>query len=282
MRDAIRILIIVARSEKDTRLNFNSDAFDVERVFDDDAVTNLLDETPPELLVVSGLSSNRRDELLAWLQMGDTSSLLPVLTVDGDESSISPCCDAYDELAESATQGEIEAKAFGLVSRRGRLHSLIRRFDSSASLLAKDAGCEWVRSRTGIIGLVAIPHKQPAATLKAMAETRILAAHGLLESQPESQFSMEDVWNLILLISVAWSKEEAGDENCDQVLRDLEKDLTASRKIVLWRGTSPIEHIGPLSRTHGGIVAASADPALDAIEAAARHRQRESCVARVA
>ncbi len=151
------------------------------------------------------------------------------------------------------------------------LHEQVLAFDRQATVLFADTSCEWVRSRIGIIGLIALEDTLSPETMAARLAEQIVRAHAQLDALPESLFSFDDMWNVILLIGVPWTEEES---ESDPVLRrellNVTRDLSGSRKIVLWRNTPVPTLLGPLAPMPGIIGTSSEAPLRDVIQESAR------------
>src|SRR5262249_37279133 len=158
-------------------------------------------------------------------------------------------------------------KAYGLLARRGHLLTVIRTVDPAARQLIQEPRLEWVKSRIGVIGLISIEVELSAAALVEVATRAIANAHGALDALPERELTADDVWNLLLIISLPWTLDEAReDQAIFEALFGLERDLRGSRKLLLWRGNSPLEHLGGFTADLKLWVPSSPNPLRDEIE----------------
>jgi hypothetical protein len=140
--------------------------------------------------------------------------------------------------------------------------------DSTVQELQRDDQCEWVRSRYGILGLVRIDERISHQEVKRLLDERVAHAHSVLDQLPDEALSFEDLWNLLLMISVPWNIEQAeADRELAELLLSCVRDTTGSRKIIIWRGTSPTDYIGRLGKGAGSWMPASGDPLREAADA---------------
>jgi hypothetical protein len=204
---------------------------------------------------------------------------VPLLLVSG-EIGLWPTLagDAVDVLDVNWRADQLLEKSYALLSRRGHLWLLLAKADGTAELLVRDDSCEWVKCRVGVVGMITIERRMEPKELSLSVAGKVARAHATLDALPNSRFSEDDVWNLLLLLSVPWTEEEAkGEEAVFSVLSDLEGDLSGSRKLVLWRGRSPLEDLGRFGGTTHLWVPSTADPLREALEAVATDKtEREA------
>lgn len=119
-----------------------------------------------------------------------------------------------------------------------------------AELLVQDDSCVWLRSRIGIVGMVQIDEQITAVDLTRDLNDKITYAHAQLERLKADELSLDDLWNLILFISVPWTGDEiARFPAVAAILARCARNLQGSRKVILYKGISPSIHVGDFSAT---------------------------------
>ena len=132
--------------------------------------------------------------------------------------------------------------------------------DSKAKQLVTDGLCEWVRSRPGIIGMVQLARLAPTQ-VPILARRLIGHAHGVLDRLPREQLSVEDIWNVTLLISVPMKESEfKRNSEIAKSFDEISRDVTGSRKVVLWFDRHLSDYFGPLGEGHDIWKLSSDDP----------------------
>jgi hypothetical protein len=143
--------------------------------------------------------------------------------------------------------------------------------DPDASLLVSDDFCQWVRSRMGIVGLLALEDRVPLETVREFLKEGIVRAYAQLDALPERLFSHDDMWNVTLFIAIPWTQgETVADSKLSSALLDVTRDLSGSRKVILWKGTSVANHLGPLVQASKTWSVSSGEPLRDVVQASAR------------
>lgn len=147
----------------------------------------------------------------------------------------------------------------------------IKRIDENAKVLVEDNSCQWIRSQMGIVGLVRIDAKVSSEGLNELFSTQVAHSYGMLDRLPQSALSSDDVWNLLLIVSVPWGEDEMRDmPDVAAVLNEYAQNMEGSRKIILWKGSSLDKHLGPLGEGIISWMPSSADPLREAVESAVR------------
>jgi hypothetical protein len=145
------------------------------------------------------------------------------------------------------------------------LATLIKLNDPHAEPLAADETCEWVRSRFAIVGRVCVETKVSPSELRDLIDQRTAHAYAALDQLSESELSFADLWNLLLVIAVPWTRTEARSlPEIDKLLESTATDTSGSRKIILWADSSLEAHLGDLG--HGNSISPrSGDPLRDSV-----------------
>lgn len=152
------------------------------------------------------------------------------------------------------------------------LYEIMRSIDPSAELLAADASCEWVRSTLAIVGRIALETPLPADEAQRTISEKTAHAYAVLDDLPDAQLSSEDLWNLLLMISVPWKRTEIVKlPQIGRILSNFVADTSGSRKIILWADTSPKDNLGPLGKGAVAWMPPTDDPLRDVIEKSAQN-----------
>ena len=119
--------------------------------------------------------------------------------------------------------------------------------DRKAKKLVEDESCEWVRSRPGIIGVVQLARSGPIQQVTNLLRRLIEHAYTLLDRLPQDRLSVQDIWNVTLLIAVSIQESELDrDSEIARLLDRISRDVSGSRKIVLWLDRRIGDYFGPL------------------------------------
>jgi hypothetical protein len=72
-------------------------------------------------------------------------------------------------------------------------------------------------------------------------------AYSLLDRLPREKLSVQDIWNVTLLIAVPIKELDLGrDSDIARSLHSISRDVTGSRKVVLWLDRRVADYFGPL------------------------------------
>ncbi len=151
------------------------------------------------------------------------------------------------------------------------LYDSIKEVDPGAEILVADDVCEWVRSSLSIVGLIRIESKLEADELRNVISDRIKAAYSLVDDLSDEKLALEDLWNLLLLIQVPWTRDEVRLLPATaQVLSNVANDTKGSRKIIVWTDSTPAQYVGPLGEGMTSWIPPSGDPLHDTVKEFAR------------
>ena len=181
----------------------------------------------------------------------------PARVLDTSELSVA----AAPTLSTNAAPDEL-LRALAFLSRGGEwlLRELLE-LDRNAKRLVDDELCQWVRARPGIIGSVLLArfadNQQPTNLLRRLIEH----AYNLLDGLPQDKLSVQDIWNVTLLIAVPTTESEL-DRSSDiaKLLHSISLDVTGSRKVVLWLDRRVRDYFGPLGEGRHLWKLSSSDP----------------------
>lgn len=134
-----------------------------------------------------------------------------------------------------------------------------RALDPTTELLAENEGSGWARTRWGVIGLARLESvPETTAEARAALDGAVQEAYSLLDSLPETRLPAEDLWNLTLLVSVPWRREEAPHHpEAYESLVGSAQDTRGARKLILWADESVANHFGRLTtptNVDGGVL----------------------------
>ena len=152
-----------------------------------------------------------------------------------------------------------------------QLLQLLHRIDDKVKELRADEQCEWVRSKLGVIGFIRVAEPVNDDALDALLGERIAHAHALLDELSDDDLQLEDLWNIVLLIAVPWTRDAMATlPETARVLLSWVRDTSGSRKIIVWSGTTVEDYLGPLGGGLTGWMPPTGDPLRAAVGAAAR------------
>jgi hypothetical protein len=206
--------------------------------------------------------------------LDDWVSSAPMLVFDTESGRSAPDRPKFGErhLAESANDDTVSLVLDEMLRDRGTLEFALKAIDADSRRLAHNEHAEWVRSRLGIIGMVVIPQTTSGPELKEQVALAVRSSYSLLDALPEDQLSLEDLWNLLLFVAVPWTQADAdsGASERREVLDDIVRDMSGSRKLILWKDRSIADHLGPMGRRGTLWLPASPDPLRDTLQTAVR------------
>lgn len=189
--------------------------------------------------------------------IGDTASF-----VDSSDLTLA----SAPTLSRHASVEEL-MRMIDLVSRgNGWLLRELIRIDEIAKQVVGDEMCEWVRCRDGIIGLLRFAYIEPSLHATNLLRRSIEYSYALLDNLPRQKFSLQDVWNVTLIVAVPVKKAEFNrNPTLFRPLDGLSQDLTGARKIVMYLDEGIHEYFGPLSLSHTLSELSATDPLREAL-----------------
>lgn len=154
---------------------------------------------------------------------------------------------AAPTLATNAATDDLMRTLAFFARGDGWLLGELERLDRKAQQLVDDEFCEWVKSRPGIIGIVQLVRFAPIQQLTNLLRRLIGHAYTLLDRLPQEKLSVQDIWNVTLLIAVPIKESELDrDSEIAKALDTISRDMTGSRKVVLWFDRGIADYFGPL------------------------------------
>jgi hypothetical protein len=168
--------------------------------------------------------------------------------------------------ANAATDSLLQTLAF-MGRRDAWLLGELLQLDRNAKQLVADEFCEWVRSRPGIIGIVQLARFATVEQLTNVLRRLIEHAYTLLDRLPQEKLSVQDIWNVTLLIAVPIRESELDrDSDIAKSLYSISRDVTGSRKLVLWFDRRVADYFGPLGEGRHLWKLSSDDPLRQTLE----------------
>lgn len=156
------------------------------------------------------------------------------------------------------------------MTERESLQNLMRAVDGEAQSLESDERCEWVRSRFGIIGRVSLSEKVPVESLDQRLRELVDHAYGVIDQVPDAVLGFEDLWSLLLLICVPWSRNEvASSPRLAEIFAGYSRETTGSRKVIVLAGEPIQDLFAPLGTGPSAWMPPPGDPLHEAINAVA-------------
>jgi len=159
------------------------------------------------------------------------------------------------------------------------LIALIKLNDPDAEPLTADETCEWVRSRFAIVGRISIETKVSPSELKDLTEQRTARAYAALDQLSDNELSFADLWNLLLVVAVPWTRREARSlTEIDNLLASTATDTSGSRKIILWKDSSLEKQLGDFEHSENAATALSGDPLRDSVIQMAQNEEERAAL----
>ncbi|MGH2397780.1 MAG: hypothetical protein ACRDFW_12535, partial [bacterium] len=215
------------------------------------------------VVVVS--ADNSVDELKRWRQ--HLSRVRPVLIGDPTSLDSSDLAIAVaPALSPDALSDDLVRMVAFLDRNDGWLLRQISQLDRNAKQIVDDEFCEWVRARPGIIGIVQLAHLQTVDQVANTLRRLVDHAYTLLDRLPQDKLSVNDIWNVTLLIAVPVRESEVDrDSDVGKFLHEISQDITGSRKLVLWFDQGVGDYFGPLGEVRHLWKLSSEDPLRQAL-----------------
>jgi hypothetical protein len=158
----------------------------------------------------------------------------------------------------------------------------LRNIDPDAAVIYSDEVCAWVRCRLAIVGRVQLNKSDADASpekLSSSIKQLTNHAYAVLDELPDDQLSFEDLWNLVLLISVPWTQTELEKRTkIVETLAEFATDISRSRKLILWSDVLPEEHFGSLGAGDKPWSPPSGDPLRETVKKFARNPDEDNAL----
>ena len=184
---------------------------------------------------------------------------------------------AAPALRVSASAADVSKAVAFAGQKDGWLNSELIEQDPRARRVAGDALCEWMKARPGVVGCVHLGCLGSASCTQVLGPL-IDHAYQQLDVLPRDELSVEDMWNVVLLVAVPVSEAECREiDELHAELVAVSRDVRGARKVLLWWGETPAEKFGPLGSTTDVGRLTSADPLRAVLDETARDRvEREA------
>ena len=226
------------------------------------------DQAPTASTVALVSGPDGAGEFKKWRQR--SPRVRPVLIGEPTHVVDSPdlALEAAPTLSSDASPDDLLRVVAFLFRSDGWLLKELSALDRNARQLVDDEVCEWVRSRPGIIGIVQLAHLHTALDQVVITFRRLVDhAYALLDRLPQEKLSVEDVWNVTLLIAVPIREPDLErDSDVGRFLQNISQDVTGSRKLVLWFDQGVADYFGPLGEGRHLWKLSSDDPLRQALE----------------
>ena len=223
------------------------------------------------VLVLS--SEEARDEWNRVEEFAIDSPLHPLIigrrTRESEESSallgLAPVLEDPDDAA-------IQDAIRRLLKRSAWLHRELVSVDDSAELLIQNAQCEWDRCSVGIVGLITLSGESALVNLRHELGVLRSNAYATIDRVPAARLSTDDLWTLLLVVRVPWTREElAVRDGESSVLREFVSDTIGSRKLVMCTDESVRSLLGPIVGDGSAWYPTSDDPLRDQVRTSAKN-----------
>jgi hypothetical protein len=174
--------------------------------------------------------------------IGDAPSLIESKDLSVASAPVLPAGATADDL--------MRILAF-LARNAGWLFEELSKLHKNTVQLVEQELCEWVRSRPGIIGITRLARFPARPQLRSLIKQLIQHSYAALDSLPKEKLTFQDMWNITLLIAVPIKESEVDRES--DLFKELDavsRDVSGSRKTILWFDRTVADHFGPVGEGH--------------------------------
>ena len=166
---------------------------------------------------------------------------------------------------------ELVTTARATLLQHGALAKSISAVDSTVVPLSQNAVCECVRCSVGIIALAHVTLRASVQSLEEQLELLRVSSYALVDRVPSTRLSTDDLWALILIVKVPWSRDALEDMASEAaVLLKFVGNTKGSRKLVLTDDGSIASIVGPIATQGTMWHPTSDDPLREQLGSAAR------------
>ena len=160
----------------------------------------------------------------------------------------------------------------GLLQRSAWLYRELASVDPDTELLTQNSQCEWDKCSVGVVGVVRVPLIASTQSLSEQLELLRLNAYAAIDRIPTGRLSTDDLWTLLLVIAVPWSREELNSRDVElEVLRKFVGDTIGSRKLIVSSDESVRALLGPVAGSRSTWLPTSNDPLRDQLFASVKN-----------
>jgi hypothetical protein len=221
------------------------------------------DHGRPHVLVMSS-----EEAQLEWHRVEEYAldhALYPLVVSNGEQLSkdASPLLRLAPILLNARAEA-VRETAQNLLQRSAWLYRELAAVDSSSELLTQNSQCEWDRCSVGVVGLVRVSNTPPEMAFSEQLELLRLNAYSAIDRVPVSRLSTDDLWTLLLIVAIPWSRQELNKRNQESdILREFVNDTVGSRKVVMFSDESARGLLGPITGSGPTWYPTSDDPLRD-------------------
>jgi hypothetical protein len=195
--------------------------------------------------------------------------LYPLIVGDGDR--IADDASILLRLApvlKQPTEVALEEMVRTLLRQSAWLQRELISVDPQTKLLVQNSQCEWDRCSLGVVGVVRLSLHTFAPTLARQLELLRSNAYAAIDRIPTIYLSTDDLWSLLLIVIVPWTREELNARESESaILRTFVGDTTGSRKLVMCNDESIRDLLGPVTGIGSTWYPTSDDPLRDRLQA---------------
>jgi len=228
------------------------------------------DRGRPHVLILASDEATK-----VWHEVENYALDMPLFPlVIGNHEQIPKDASAFVRLAPvmaSPVEETIRNEVRELLQRSAWLYREVASVDASVELLVQNSVCEWVRSSVGVVGLVQIVRDSSVRDLTEQLELLRVTAHATVDRVPAARLSTDDLWTLLLIVSVPWSRAElvVQDEE-SAILTKFTIDTIGSRKLIMSADESVRSLVGPIVGSGSSWFPSTDDPFRDQLRALAK------------
>lgn len=211
-----------------------------------------------------------------WREVEEHALDLPLYPlIVGDGGQIAEDASFLLRLAPFLTQpvdGAIQDTVRGLLQRSAWLHRELASVDPDTKFLTQNSQCEWDKCSVGVVGVVRVPLIASTQSLSEQLELLRLNAYAAIDRIPSGRLSTDDLWTLLLVIAVPWSREELNSRDAESaILRKFVGDTIGSRKLIMSSDESVRVLLGPVAGNRSTWLPTSNDPLRDQLLASVKN-----------
>lgn len=213
-----------------------------------------------------------------WQEVEEHALDMPLYpVVVGDAGDVAIGASALLRLAPFLRQpvdGPMQDTVRTLLRRSASLYVELASIDPDTELLTQNSQCEWDRSSVGVVGIVRVPLNSSAQNLSEQLELLRSNAYAAVDRLPTARLSTDELWTLLLVVAVPWSREQLNNMNAESViLRKFASDTTGSRKLIMSRDESVTGLLGPVAGSRLKWHPTSDDPLRDQLHASVKNHE---------
>lgn len=218
-----------------------------------------------------------------WVRLEPVAIDAPVFPVlVGDisllSSASSPLLKLATVVSDAASRDVVDAVRRTL-KRADALVAALRPIDSTVESLSQNAVCECARCSVGIVVYANVRQDCSVVNLAEQLELIRHSSYALVDRIPTEKLSTDDLWALMLVVTVPWSRSELDKMPSEAaVLSRFVRNTQGSRKIVLTTDQTLSALVGPVASSESTWRPTSDDPLREQLSLSARDSEEREAL----